>query len=401
MRILLTHRYFWPDTPPYALILRTIGAHLAAEGHEVRVLASRPSYRTGGDAPRAPRHERLEGMQIRRVFALSEARRIPVVRALNVAFYAWALFWHILRVRPDVVTASTFPPVAAGWAAGLAARLVGARFVYHMMDLHPEVSQLSGGRLGRGWLGRFLMRRDQATLGRAAAAVVLSGDMKATLAARPGGLRCRVEIIQNLALEAQQDVAPPPDLVKQPGRVRVIFAGNLGRFQSLPLLAEGVARLFPDHPELELFFLGDGTALPELQARWGDHPQVRFGPFLPFAQARPLIRAADIGLVSLTPGIHRVAYPSKMQTYLGLGVPVMALVDTDSQLAATIRDEGLGAVPDARTPAAIAAALAPLLASAPRLEQARNRVSAYHAREASSAAILACWSKLVGPTDAE
>lgn len=394
VKILLTHRYIWPDTAPYALMLRAIGAHLAAKGHEVHMLGSKPSYRRVPATP-APRREMLDGMSVRRVFALSEASRNPAARVINVLLYGWALFWGILRLRPDVVTASTFPPVAAGWIVGLAARLTGTRFVYHMMDLHPEVSQLSGGQLGRGWLGRFLMRRDQASLRRAATAVVLSNDMRNTLAARPGGLGCKVEIIQNLALDAETDLDPPADLVKHPDRVRVIFAGNLGRFQDIPLLARGVAQLFPAHPELELLFLGDGIALPELKAEWVGHPQVRFAPFLPFAQARPLIRSADIGLVSLSPGIHRVACPSKMITYLKLGVPLLALVDATSQLAQTVTNEDLGTVPVARTPEAVAAALAPLVSHPERLEMIRNQVKLYYNRNLSPDSILKSWEDLV------
>lgn len=394
MKILLTHRYFWPDTPPYAAILRMIGDHLSADGHDVRVFASRPSYRTDRGAP-APRFEQLGALTVRRVFAFAEGRRNPVIRVLNVAIYATALVIHILKTRPDIVTASTFPPIAAGWVAGIAARLTGARFIYHMMDLHPEVSALSGGRLGRGWLGRFLTGRDQATLGRASVAVVLSEDMRRTLAARPGGLRCPVEVINNPALISFEDGAPPADLVKRPGAVRIIFAGNLGRFQDLPLLADGIARLFPAHPELELFFLGDGVALPDLRAKWGDNPQVRFGPFLPFAQARPLIQDADAGLVSLAPDIHRVAFPSKMQTYLGLGVPVLALVDPESAIAGTIITERLGAVPTKRTPEAIADALTGLIADPGALLSARRRVAAYREREISPEAVSGRWSALI------
>ena len=44
MRVVLVHRYFWPDTPPYAHILRAIAWTLAAGGHDVTVLTAQPSY---------------------------------------------------------------------------------------------------------------------------------------------------------------------------------------------------------------------------------------------------------------------------------------------------------------------------------------------------------------------
>ncbi|WP_375260299.1 glycosyltransferase family 4 protein [Palleronia sp.] len=358
VKILLTHRYFWPDTPPYASILHSIGARLAEAGHDVEVFSTMPSYR---DAAHAPRRERDAGMDITRMRSFVEKSGGPLKRAANAGLYCCGLFVHVLRTKPQVVMASTFPPVIAAWTASLAARLVGARFVYHMQDVHPEVSFYSGGALGRWPFLQVLRAMDNASLRRASAIVVLSQDMAGTLALRGLG-DLPVHVINNFALETHDQVgAVPEDLKKAPGRRRAIFAGNLGRFQNLPLLAEGIARCFEARPDLELMFLGDGAAEPELRRLWGDHPQVRFAPFLPYAAARELIADADIGLVSLNRDIYRVSYPSKLATYLGLGVPVLVLVEPDSDLANSVASEGLGAIPTAPTPEAISVALDRLL----------------------------------------
>lgn len=354
MRVLLTHRFFLPDTSPYGVILFLLGEALAEAGHDVCVFSSKPSY--GRNAPDAPSRQQLGDIRIRRIRMLSEYRRNPLIRVANVGLYCGLLFFHVLFSRADVVTAGTFPPVAAGWCASLAARITGARFVYHVQDIHPEVSTYSGGRLGRGLAARVLRWFDNQTLRRAHAIVTLSGDMADTLRAR--GLRSLpIHVINNPPLTEGESVAPPPDLAKRDGTVRVIFAGNLGRFQNLPLLAEGVARCFDDYPDLELMFLGDGVALPELKARWGNHPQIRFAPHMPFAQAKNIIAEADVGLVSLGQNIYKVAYPSKIATYRDLGLKILALVEPESLLAQEIEHRGEGAVPKNGTPEAIALAL--------------------------------------------
>lgn len=392
MKILFTHRYFWPDTAPYAVMLRSIAEAAASDGHDVHVFASKPSYRGGGEAPMS---ERLGGMTVRRTWTLTESRGMSPGRILNVLLFCVPQFFHILRMRPDVVTSSTFPPVLEGLSAALAARLVGARMVYHMQDIHPEVSQVSGDRMGRGVLFRVLRWLDGLTHRRASATVVLSEDMANTLRARPGLPQLPIHVINNFALDAFDTPGnPPAELAKADGTRRVIFAGNLGRFQNLPLLAEGVGLLFDKHPDLELFFLGDGAALPELRERWGDHAQVRFGPFLPFADAKELIRDADIGLVSLSPDVFRVSYPSKVLTYIGLSLPMLALVEPESQLAREIEAEDLGAVPAAPTPVAIAEALDNLLCEPSRLAQTKTSVAAYHDSTAALPAVLAKWRAL-------
>jgi len=208
---------------------------------------------------------------------------------------------------------------------------------------------------------RFLRWLDNQSLRRSAAIVVLSQDMAETLSARGLG-DLPVHVINNFSLDLFEASEEPPDeLRKPPGRRRVVFAGNLGRFQNLPQLAEGVSRLFEDFPDLELFFLGDGTALPQLKRRWGNHPQVCFGPFLPFLQAKSLIADADVGLISLEKDLYRVAYPSKIVSYVGQGVPVLALIEPQSNIAADIASEKLGATAIIDDPDAVAAALRQLL----------------------------------------
>ncbi len=392
MKVLLTHRFFWPDTAPYAVMLRAIGDALAEAGHEVHVLSSMPSYRAETCPSETPLSETLGALKVQRIRVFGDEKRNPPRRLTNVVLYCWALFVAVLRSRPDVVTASTFPPVVAAWSASLAARIVGAKFIYHVQDIHPEVSIYSGGRLGRGLPMRVLRWLDNQTLRRSKAIVVLSRDMGETLNARGIG-DLPVHVINNFSLdlfEASQE--PPVELRKRPGRRRVIFAGNLGRFQNLPQLAEGVSRLFEDFPDLELFFLGDGTAMPELKRCWGDHPQVGFGPFLPFAQAKSLIADADVGLVSLEKDLYHVAYPSKIASYLGQGVPVLALIEPQSGIAAEIGSENLGATAQINDPEAVAEALRQLLG-----EQGdqRARLLDWVSRNAVASALVPRWCTLI------
>lgn len=391
MTILFTHRYFWPDSPPYAAMLIELARAFAGSGREVQVFAGMPSYRAA-HAAAAPREEILDGIRIRRCRVIADEKRHIALRVANVLLYCGALFLHILRTRPQVVTASTFPPVIAGWSASLAARLVGARFVYHMQDVHPEVSRISGGGMGRGLLFRLARAMDNQTMRRAEGIVVLSEDMANTVRQRELG-DLPIHVINNFSLTSanQADVAPPPELVKQAGKRRVIFAGNLGRFQNLPALAEGIVPVLDEQPDLELLFLGDGEARDGLFKAWGSHPQVRFAPFLPFAQAKSLIRDADVGLVSLAAGIYQVSFPSKVQTYAELGLPLLALVEPHSAMARELTARGLGEVPASGSPADIADALRRLLARPDR----SAALVAYTAETATLGAAFGKWQTLL------
>lgn len=362
-----------------------MGNAFDAQGHDVHIFASIPSY---GDQQNAPRREMLGPLSVTRCWVLKENRNNPALRLVNVVLYCFGLFITTLRLRPDIVTASTFPPVIASWTASLAAKIVGARFIYHCQDIHPEVSYYSGGRLGRGVSFKVLRWLDNQTLRRASDIVVLSQDMVQTLMQRDLG-PLPVRIINNFCLDTfDTDVAPPVSCIKPAGTRRVIFAGNMGRFQNLTVLSEGVALALDTYPDLELVFMGAGAAKQALQARWADHPRVKFFAFLPYTEAKAIIAQADVGLVSLQADIYRVAYPSKVLTYAALGLPMLALVEPQSALAHDIERQSWGQIPADSTPQAIAATLIQMLDADTQKQP----------RDLSIQSVLPHWLDLIGPT---
>ena len=64
MKILFTHRYFWPDTPPYGLLLRDLAVAVSKEGHQVYVYTSVPSYRADASELSASREEVYKGISL-------------------------------------------------------------------------------------------------------------------------------------------------------------------------------------------------------------------------------------------------------------------------------------------------------------------------------------------------
>ena len=83
--IVLVHRYFSPDTPPYASILRDIAERLGQDGHRVTVLTCQPSYNRAVVA-RAPARERLAGKPAPDTFVhAAQQLEVPVVEAPPLA----------------------------------------------------------------------------------------------------------------------------------------------------------------------------------------------------------------------------------------------------------------------------------------------------------------------------
>ncbi len=404
LKILLSHRYFWPDTPPYASMLRTLAEGLAAAGHQVTVFTAQPSYRTS-QAVRQPREERLGEVRVLRIPMLAERGRSVAVRLLNNAWYVSSLFAHVLAGGSyDVIVAASFPPVMAGRMASMAARLTRTPFVYHCQDLHPEVSRISG-MLGDGVLFRLLRALDRRTCRSAARVVVLSDDMKATLAARPGLDVSHVRIVNNfLPASFAAETARPqgqgcPERVTVANEARafhIVFAGNLGRFQGLEAVLDA-AHLLASEEEILFTFVGGGVAEAELRSRAGAllDRTVRFIPHQPQDKAQEIVRAADAALVTLRKDVYRVAYPSKTLTCLAMGTPLLAAVEPESELARMVEQEEVGWVAPPEDPGGLAAVVRGAFEGRAGLTGMRNRAEALYARRFAAERAVEAWVALM------
>lgn len=348
-RILAVHRYFWPDTPPYAALLRAITTHWAAAGHRVEVLTSQPSYKPELEITRQPVVENVDGVSVRRL-AIPPDRGARLRKPRNMVRFSVMVFLRVvLGRRHDVVMCSTAPPVLLACLLSVASRLRRARFIYHCMDLHPEIGRLSG-EFANPWVYRLLLRLDTATCRRAASVVVLSSDMRDALIARDPLLAGRIVVLNNFDIPSYTDREPDARArVPDPASLTVAFTGNIGRYQGLEKITEAV--LAPDDRlgPVRLVLMGEGGAKAALEKLVGQAPanrrdRVQLLPHGTPNEARAVMREADLGLVSLMPGVIAYAYPSKTASYLSEGLPVLAAIENDSGLAQEITTWGVGGV---------------------------------------------------------
>jgi len=339
--VILIHRYFWPDSPPYALMLRSIAETLGENGFRVSVVTAQPSYGASSAHRRVPVRQTEGGVAIRRLPLLPERKTQLARRMVNLVAFAVQASVQVLRAdNPQVVMAATTPPVLVAWMTSLAARARGAAFVYHNQDIYPEVLGPAPGGMKR-LLQSLVRRLDTATGKRAAKVVVLSRDMAATWQGRGLSHSGTVTINNFFDVNDEAGVDNAPVLAVSPrahGKRRLVFAGNVGHFQDLAGLVRAVRDV--DDDRLELIVVGDGAALEECQRAASDHTRF-IGRCAP-AVAQAWIESADACVVSLHAGVIPFVYPSKTFAYLAAGVPLFVRVEPDSELGERVIENELG-----------------------------------------------------------
>ena len=392
--IVLAHRYFRPDTSPYGQLLGAIADSLSQE-YDVHVLTMQPSYARNAASLRQPALTREGDIVVRRLPVRNGGGAIW--RLVDDLRFARGLISYVASLDDvALVMTSTMPPVLAGLAALAAARRRGALFLYHMMDIYPEVLRVHDPSAG-GVLHDLLLRLDTYVIRNAARVIVLSDDMKATIASR--GLSVgHVTALNNFELPGTSPAPVQHADSDTRTRTRILFAGNIGKHQGLELVLEAAGHLDESHLErLELMFLGDGKNVDTLKRLAAGLPEgvVRFEGRIPVEQAKALMRNADLNLVTLAPGMHTVAYPSKATTLRALGAPILAVVEAGSQLARDVRDSGVGLIASNTDVESLASALKTALEHPEQLAEF-TRNSTQTADQFTARAGGEAWRRLIG-----
>jgi colanic acid biosynthesis glycosyl transferase WcaI len=369
VKICFFNRSYWPDQAATGQLLTELAGDLVNRyAHEVTVVAGRPLVAAAGHS--APRgrglvtRERHEGVDIRRANGSQMRPRRLAARATNyVSYFAAATVAGFGVGRPDVVVSLTDPPIV-GLAALWTARRTGARFVYLVEDIFPEVAVLLED-FQSGAVNASLDRINRYLFRHADAIVALGDRMRRRLVEEKGADPARVQVIHNWA-DCEAIVPGPKDNAfsrahRLVDRFVVMHSGNVGLSQNLDVLVDAADRL-RSRERLTIAVVGDGSKRPALEAMVAARglTNVRFFPYQPKALLHDSFASADAFVVSLKSGLEGFIVPSKVYGILAAGRPYIAATDASAEPAAIVRDAGCGLVAAPGDAAALAAAIVAL-----------------------------------------
>ena len=336
-RIVFFNRFYWPDEPATAQLLVDLAEALAADGHAVSIVTSRPV--------RAPLFERHNGIEIHRVRSLRLRGSGLLVRILDlVTFYPGAFLLLLRRVKcGNVLVAMTDPPLG-GILAAVVAKLCGAKLVHWVQDIYPEIAVLL---TRQRWLIASRRARDGAW--RAAHACFVPGDTMARALHAAGVPASRIVVSPNWAPAGLRP--PSPDAVAAlrtqwnlTGRFVAVYSGNLGRVHDLEPLIE-IAAAFQNDPTFALVFIGGGAGHATLRRAAEQHglANIHFHPAQPRETLSVSLGLADVHFVTLKPGAEQAVFPSKLYGIAQVGRPVVFIGAPDSDVARNVTAHGFGA----------------------------------------------------------
>ncbi|MDG2051688.1 MAG: glycosyltransferase family 4 protein [Myxococcota bacterium] len=149
--------------------------------------------------------------------------------------------------------------------------------------------------------------------------------------------KCKIEVIPTGSDSALADC--PPELARSwrsandlDGNIVVLYAGSLNEYYGIEDVLRAADRAHGRDPRIVWVFCGDGRERPRVTAAARKKSYVRdLGP-IPKTALAPLLKGADIALVTLSDyPLFRSVLPGKLFDYMAAGLPVLSCASGHSE----------------------------------------------------------------------
>lgn len=383
MRVLIVSQHFWPET----FRINGVAQSLRDAGCEVSILTGQPNYPDGrvfpGYRALSTRRETFAGMELIRVPLVPRGNAGALRLVCNyLSFIASVSLlgpWLLRRRRFDVIFVYGNSPILQVIGARVLRWFTGGKLVPWVQDLWPSSLKVTGYVRNRRLLGavasvvRWIYRGSDLLL-------VQSPGFIAEVKAMAGGTP--VEYHPNPGDLDPPELNQPPAVPRLGPGFNLVFAGNLGMAQALDTVVAAAEEL-RGVPGIRIVLVGSGSRSDWLReqvvVRGLDNVQLA-GRFPP--EAMPAIFAqASALLVSLVRDpIMSQTVPSKVQSYLAAGRPIIASMEGEG--VRVVEESGVGIACAPEDPKALAQAIR-RLASLSDQERAAmgERGREYYARQ--------------------
>ena len=347
------------DYPPQirsiSLMVQELCESLVEMGHDVTVLTSFPRENISEEDAKKTYHELSmeSGVRVVRVKTPRAQKGSYVLRGLKQmmlpSLFIQALKRHVPGdIGAVVVYSPKLPLVKVG---NYIKRQYGARYVLNIQDLFPQAA-IDLGILKNYHVIRFFERMEENAYASADAITTCTRGARKFLIDEKDLPAEKVTLVPNWI-----DVEPYLGAPKRDFRHEwelgddtvFVFPGNFGPSQGLDFVVELAARV-KDLTRVKFLFVGDGSERAHLEMQASDlgASNVIFKPFVSPTEYPDLLKACDVGLLVLKADCKTPAVPGKFFSFLAASLPVVGLLNPESEGHELIRESqsGYALVPD-------------------------------------------------------
>ena len=379
MRILMLTKYFPPEIGTAAHLFFELAKSFVQRGHQATVVTGFPWYNVDNPDEKYRGkiflRETLNGIWVIRIAMLRPPKGLLRYKTGHVLEPPMLFVGGLLSGKHDVVLVYS-PPLLVGLAAYLLGKVKRIPSIVNVQDLHPQCL-VDLGQLKNPYFIHSL-EAIESFIYRHATRIVVHSDGNRRHVLSKGGPPDRVLMIPN---------GVDTEFIKPSGRFNnfrqehgldnefvVSFAGTLGIAQGLESVLESAA-LLQSYEDIIFLLVGNGVKRKALEtkARELKLSKVKFLPMQPREKYPEILSASDVCLATLGKDVLTPVVPSKIQSIMAAGRPVVASLPLSGDAPKLIAEARCGLCVPPEDPQALTEAILTLYRDpALREEMGRN-----------------------------
>ncbi len=331
MHILIHTDEYYPTAQACAYRMGVLAEGFLERGHKVTVIASSANKANGS----------VEERQERILYSptIRMKKKTTVMRMLNnLSFGINSVFTAIKAGKVDVVITTSPPPLVSfgGW---LIAKCKGARLVYDVRDIWPDVALEMGSFTQDSFYCKVFSRITRFMYRHADWVTTVSPGKVEKIrqhVIEAGGKKAdpnKVKLVANGFDERILSSTMDEDLVHQyelDKKFTCVYVGNIGLAQGLGALLDMAAQ--SKHKDVQFLLFGKGAEKDKLAAKAQELglTNVKFCGVLPHEKVCTLLSYAKLSFIPLKSAKMKDSIPTKVYEALGIGCPVLLVAEGDA-----------------------------------------------------------------------
>ena len=341
----LISQVFYPDTVSTANLFTNLCSYLAEDNVGVKVWCAQPSYSC---LKRQPKHIIHNKISISFLTSTNFKKDILLGRLINYLTFTISVVLKLFFTKDKTPVFTHTTPPSLGIILAFICKIKKRKFNYVLLDIFPDGLVRLGKIRSNSLLVRLWRALHRAALKRCNHIIVIGRDMKKWLLEFCPEVSEKVHYIpiwQDEKLIQPNDYNSNPFVIQNKLEEKFIvqYSGNMGLWNDMKTFGEVINRKLND---VVFMFIGGGMRKKELlgSIHEPDSENVLFFPFLSNSDYSNSVTACHVALVSLQEGLEGMAVPSKIIGIMAAGIPVIAIVPEESEIAYVVKEDNCGMV---------------------------------------------------------
>jgi len=351
--VLILCQLFYPELISTGQTLTELAEELVKLGMDVDVVCGPPTI--SDRKSKAPRFLSHQGIRVRRVFGTRFSKLSLTGKFLNQSTYALSAFLHLLFSHAKKPVLVLTEPPFLGFICAVLKKVKGRSYIFVVFDVYPDVAVKLGVLKEKGLIARLWNWANRFILENASHVIVLGRCMKNVILNKGKEIKSIPSKTHMVHIWSDDRLVKPVEKEKNPfikkwnmdGKFVAGYSGNMGRVHDMETIMEA-ARALNENKDICFLFIGEGYKkrwMEEYAGRW-KLGNCQFHGYVEREEHGLSSACADVGLVSLFPGQEGLSVPSKTFGLMAAGIPVIGIMNRNSEIALVIEENDCGVVID-------------------------------------------------------